>query len=452
MKESKYNYCAEICEDGKKKIIFLNGITGKMLVLSPEEYQFLRSLLSCTQKHAMHPELIKKLYASHFLVENDEAELNLLREKNREAIHSSLFSLTINPTLNCNFHCWYCYETHQPGRMSEETMRRIKLLAFRKFHDAKINSFSLGWFGGEPLLYFKQIVYPLSKELKEEADKMKLPFSNSITTNGYLLLPEVAKMCADIDLNHFQITLDGDRETHDKIRNCHGLPSFDRILDNCIALLNISPKAYITLRINYTTSSIIHTDYSKILEIIPGDIRSRFSIQFHRVWQTYEKEGNDAEVKKSIVANRKALEEAGFSISSNTLFSLYKGNICYADRLEYANINYDGLVYKCTAQDYNKENALGYLDEKGDIVWKQAPRQLHKDKADFENPVCLDCNYLPLCGGPCFSKRLYMEKTGDYSCPMKHVDTDLDTFIRESYRKISAMRKQQSMQRENLVL
>lgn len=112
--------------------------------------------------------------------------------------------------------------------------------------------------------------------------------------------------------------------------------------------------------------------------------------------------------------------------------------------MEYANINYDGYVYKCTAQDYKVENALGYLNEKGDIVWHEnyLKRNREKAKADFENPVCLKCNYLPLCGGPCFAKRQYMEEFGADSCPIKNTDTDIDTFIRESYHAICQKRSQ----------
>jgi len=442
MKESKYNLLSSVEEDGTKKIILLNGITGRMLVLFPEEYNFLKTVMNDPDKQKAYPLLTEKLQAGHFLIEDEEIELNILRERNYKAVHSKGYSLTVNPTLNCNFHCWYCYESHRPGRMSDEIMQRIKLFAFKKLQSDDVKTFSLGWFGGEPLLYFKKIVYPLSLAIKEEADRIGVRFTNSMTTNGFLLTPDIAKMCVEIGLNYFQITLDGDKETHDKVRNHNGMPSFKQIISNCISLLNISEKAFITLRINYTTDSIIQKDYSKILESIPHEKRCRVRIQFQRVWQTYSTEGNDDKVKISLAENQKTLEKAGFVNSKNTTFALYKGYVCYADRMEYANINYDGYVYKCTAQDYKIENALGYLNEKGDIIWHENYLKRNQKKADFDNPMCLKCNYLPLCGGPCFAKRQYMEKIGADSCPIKNTDTDIDTFIRESYYAICQKRSQ----------
>ena len=32
----------------------------------------------------------------------------------------STFELIINPTLDCNFHCWYCYENHLKGSKMDE--------------------------------------------------------------------------------------------------------------------------------------------------------------------------------------------------------------------------------------------------------------------------------------------------------------------------------------------
>lgn len=69
-------------------------------------------------------------------------------------------------------------------------------------------------------------------------------------------------------MKKIQITLDGDKESHDKIRNQGGKPSFDKILQNSIALCNSCSDAVIKLRINYNTDNIQH-DFSEVLREIP---------------------------------------------------------------------------------------------------------------------------------------------------------------------------------------
>ena len=44
-------------------------------------------------------------------------------------------------------------------------------------------------------------------------------FSNSITTNGYLIDDDMIEKFKEIKLNSFQITLDGYQDVHDKIRH-----------------------------------------------------------------------------------------------------------------------------------------------------------------------------------------------------------------------------------------
>ena len=57
----------------------------------------------------------------------DEFEQNskyiLSIENNTDSYH-----LIINPTLECIFNCWYCYEQHTKGRINKDIFERIQLL------------------------------------------------------------------------------------------------------------------------------------------------------------------------------------------------------------------------------------------------------------------------------------------------------------------------------------
>lgn len=431
MIESNYNYYTP--RNGN--MLCLNGVTGVVFSLNKEEYDFMKKLLADSELQKEYPDLTEKLTKTRFLTNNMEDEISCLRDKYEKVNNSGVWHLILNPTQDCNFRCWYCYEKHPKGRMLQETMDRVKRLVDNIFNKGEIKHFSLGWFGGEPLLYFNEVVYPISKYIKQCAETHGAQFSNSMTTNGFMLTEDIIQKCIEIRLNELQITLDGDRDAHNEIRNQKGEPSFDRILQNCIALSNASSETYIKLRINYNTQSI-QNDFSQILNCIPAHLRSHFWIQFQRIWQTYDKEGSDETVKKILNDNFSKLKNSGFRLSYNNLYNLFRGILCYADRTNYANINYDGNVYRCTAQDYTSENSLGYVSDEGNIVWDKNKTEEIGVKAFFDNPLCLNCKYLAVCGGPCFSKWWSsFRKKNPTDCYLSYLkaDTDLSTFIREYY-------------------
>lgn len=431
MIESNYNYYTLQGES----MLCMNGVTGSVFSLKKEEFDFMKELMSDEMLQMKFPELTGKLIKTRFLTNNMAEEIDYLKGLNRRVNESGVWHLIINPTQDCNFRCWYCYEKHPKGYMEQDMVDRVKRLVGKIAVKDNMKRLTLAWFGGEPLLYFEQVVYPLSIYAKQCATKYDLKFTNSMTTNGFLLTEDIIDKCIEIKLYDLQVTLDGDREAHDKIRHQRGEPSFDRILQNCIALTNASPEVSIRLRINYNTKSI-QNDFSRVLDCIPKRLRSQFRIQFQRIWQTYEKEGSDEMVKKVLDDNFAKLKESGFRLSFNTSYNIFKGILCYADRKNYANINYDGKVYRCTARDYTSENALGYLSEEGDIVWDKERTAGIGEKAFFDNPLCLECKYLAVCGGPCFFRWWSVfRKENVTECPLTKikVDTDLPTFIREYY-------------------
>jgi uncharacterized protein len=433
MKPSDYNYTVQKGD----LMLCVNGISGSMLALKADEYALFQQLLIDVHLQKKYPRLVERMANGRFLVEDKAEDLEILRERFRASMgNDSSFSLTVNPTMDCNFKCWYCYETHAKSKMSDETQRRIKRLICRKYENPFLKNFSLGWFGGEPLLYFDEVVYPISKYALQLAESHQVKLFNSMTTNGYLFTDKMIERCNEIDLHSFQITIDGDRTIHNRVRHQNGSPSFDRILDNCIALLQSSPEMRIRLRVNYTSHSIVGKNYAEILSVVPEDHRPQMLVQFQRVWQTYEREGSDELVKQSLAENKRFLVEAGFKVSRNIQFAPYKGNICYGDKPTYVNVNFDGFVYRCTAQDYQSKNALGYIDEEGEIVWTRDDFRVLDEKPSFENERCLGCRFLPLCGGPCFNKRLQMLTNGGTFCSLEKMDTDIETYLIETYDAI----------------
>ncbi|MDR3047881.1 MAG: radical SAM/SPASM domain-containing protein, partial [Bacteroidales bacterium] len=124
-KKSNYNYFVDYREN--KKLLF-NGLTGACFCITSSEYQVLEPLLNDTEKfESEYPSDLQRLYKLGYLTESDFDEIAYMKYKNRQAVfQNKAYHLTINPTLECNFRCWYCYEEHPKGYMSKATIARIK--------------------------------------------------------------------------------------------------------------------------------------------------------------------------------------------------------------------------------------------------------------------------------------------------------------------------------------
>lgn len=85
---------------------------------------------------------------------------------------------------------------------------------------------------------------------------------------------------------------------------------------------------------------------------------------------------------------------------------------CYADKKNQACINYNGLVYKCNARNFDEENALGVLNEQGTIIWNEKENIWMDSK--LKNQPCKDCIILPICAGGC--RRLSFNHIGETYC------------------------------------
>lgn len=426
MKESRFNYFSK---DGDY-VICMNGTSGNIFSIPQDTYKLLKDILAEPMKEGHDNDLVSSLYELHFLIDDDFDEIDHLRKRYKTAVNNGNYHLIINPTQECNFRCWYCYENHTCGHMTIETMERIKMLANKIADRNDISSFELSWFGGEPLLYFDEVVYPLARYIKQVIETHGKSFINTMTSNGYFLTEKVIEKSKEIALASIQVTLDGNREMHDRTRNNQGAPSFDRILDNIVNYCSYDANNSVILRINYT-DEVIRAGLKDVFVAIPSNIRPQIKVNFQRVWQTIGVEKSEEALQEHL----DYIKELGYPDVNNSSYAMFYGRKCYADSTNYANINYDGNVFRCTARDYDPKQRLGYLNECGEIVWthKELMEKLNA-MATFENEMCLKCKKLAICGGLCFGRRWDM-LTGNQKtvCIKPHLDTGIGRYLKDYY-------------------
>lgn len=109
MKKSLYNHLSFIDESW----VLYNAFTDEVSVLAPEVKE-LYEKHDVDEIRKIHPEFYDYLQVKQFLVPESENESSkCIAQWDKEDNDPSSFSLTVNPTLDCNMSCWYCYEKHQ---------------------------------------------------------------------------------------------------------------------------------------------------------------------------------------------------------------------------------------------------------------------------------------------------------------------------------------------------
>jgi len=288
----------------------------------------------------VHPDLYNALLAQGFIVPKETDEIQKVRELIKSVDHrDDTYKLMILPTMNCNFKCWYCYETHIKGsKTSEVELKKIKLLIDNKFNEMKfLKKFDLSFFGGEPLLYYKDVVLPILDYTYKKSEENHVKLHIHFTSNGFLINDDMVKGLVKYGVDSFQITFDGHGKEHDKVRYVSkSKGSYYAIVENIKRL--VRNNILVSLRINYTQSSIdgLPNVFNDFEDLSPSE-KKLITLDMQKVWQ---EEDLSRGLYDKATAMKVAARDFGFSShpanSSNTL-----RNSCYADKKNQAAINYN---------------------------------------------------------------------------------------------------------------
>lgn len=356
--------------------------------------------------------LREDLISAGIIVERVCDEVAILEERIMDIDNcNKLLQLTVNPTINCNFSCWYCYEHHAKNtKMSPETCDAVvKYLNNYLERNVDTEEFTLSFFGGEPLIYFRDVVMPLIKECEVVCCTHGVCFNVHFTTNGYLLSDECVAFLSNYN-SSFQITLDGSESFHDKIRFPKpGVGSYSRIMHNIMRAAKAACR--VIVRLNYTSENIDSLDsVINDLNNFPIEIKKYIQVDFQRVWQDITPDGLDSITNKIAEYFRKTIN-CGIAATSHYTFDLVRTS-CYGDKRDYMLVNYNGELYKCTARDFANTPCLGKLASDGSVEWNKEICDI-RSEVKLSKVICRECRIAPLCGGGCRQKAMEcIEKLG----------------------------------------
>lgn len=364
--------------------------------------------------------LVKALYERGFIVDKNFNEYQDAQNmiKNYYINQQKTLQLMIYTTEQCNFRCVYCPEKHVSKKLSLEKWDSLYKHIEKNVVNGNYEEIFISFFGGEPLLEFKNIAYFLNKITLLKNKYSALKFEGDITTNGYLLTPKVLNTLISHGVKKFQITLDGFAETHNKMRpRVDGEGTWDTIVENLKYINKIDSKIEVILRTNYNNmnESFMNDFYDWLESNFNKDI---FSFLFHPISKFNENvddnlvaDTNSAisiQVRERLVENK--LDNSYNAKNVMTPLAL----ACKCAKPSYYTYTTEGNLTKCE-QDYEKRGVIGYIDLDGDIIYtKKAEQWLNTIELD----ECRTCQLYPICAAK--------------ACPVKHPSLYCDT-IRSNF-------------------
>lgn len=411
---SKYSYLFQEAD----RFYLYNSLSNSFAELDKSTYNLISQQIKDKETINISDESLREtLVKMKVIVENEQEEFARIKYKSLfRRFSNSLLSLTINPTLDCNFACPYCFEGKHPQvYMSDQVEEEV--ISFVKRHEAA-KTLKVVWFGGEPLLAFSRM-----RSLTQKFLDLGLKYEAGIITNGYLLTDRVVKHLDDLCIKSIQVTIDGMKEVHNS-RRClrTGHPTFDRIIENIKYVHDICPDIKLNVRVN-----IDHTNERDFLELYKMFQKEEF-LGIHLtpafvddIENTNKCVLNSEEQNKYI---NRLLKENGVVFRR---FYPKPSQECFVRNPNSVVIGPEGELYKCWNDVGKKDKVYGYLD--GRITNEPLLFRYLAASDPFDDTQCKECILLPVCGGGCPYNRIKRdyENNNINVCPL--IKGNLKTYL-----------------------
>jgi len=445
MKSSSFNLRVPLPQ--RDEVFLMNTISEAQIVVSSDVAALLDragdGFMPGTEEER---EAIDVLWENGFLVESQEADRQRL-EHYLTAVKSdaSELNVTVLTTLQCNFACDYCFQgdhgdyNERADRMSLETASKVGDWIERELDRVRPVKFVLTFFGGEPLLN-QPVMYALAERLWQATRSRGVEQYVNIITNGLLLTPDVVDRMAPFGLNGVKITLDGDRDTHNRMRPLRGgQGTFDRIIAN---IRKVADRCRIAIGGNFDESSV--DSFPALVQFLSEQefADKLVKVNFKPILRT-EPVSPKGVIPLTPVGAKEALQGtcmtsvgsgAGRACDSCAVLDdkltfiraetrrhglptpdgVPKG-MCHVHKKHAHTIGPDGSLYACPGFTGQLALSTGHIDDRRD-AWRESA--LEKFERLHPWKECGDCAFIPTCAGGCVAAS--HGQLGDMNTPTCH--------------------------------
>jgi uncharacterized protein len=245
-------------------------------------------------------------------------------------------------------------------------------------------------------------------------------------TNGYNLTPNIARLVLDLQIKHFQVTLDGPAGAHNRRRkHITGKGTFERIFDNLKAMREFPDEYTVYMRANFDRESTdqLPEFINLMAEEFGGD--PRFSIYFKRIGAWGGPNDKELPLCKDKTIQETFQEMAVARRLRADLLQrnlLPRGAVCYAAKPYSFVVRADGRINKCTVALESDLNQVGQILPDGEMVLDQEKLSLWTTTDASKDEVCQKCFFRPVChGAACPWQRLTSKVR---PCPPNKINLD----------------------------
>jgi len=437
----------------RNEVFLMNTFSDAQLLASPDVTGLLDRIKRGEQTFgADERETIDSLVENGFIVESrDDEQQALTTYFTAMREDTEQLRVTLLTTLQCNFACDYCFQGDHgdynkfAAKMSMEQAEGVAKWIEGRLDTLHPEKFVITFFGGEPLLNLPVMYYLAERCYALCQERGVRQFAN-IITNGLLLTREIVDRLTPYGLNGIKITLDGDRETHNRMRPLRGKQgTFDRIIEN---IKLVADKVPITIGGNFDESSV--DSYPDLLDFLKEqDFADKISkINFKPIIKAPAPSTPKGTIPLMAVSgegkplNGTCMTSAGAgSVGSSVCDSCHfvdekmaylrdetrkRGfptpdgihmGPCEIHRLNAHTIGPDGSLYVCPGFTGDPKESTGHIDGRQD-PWREAAADRFERLLSPHKEECGDCSYIPVCGGGC-SVASHTE-SGDMHAPNCH--------------------------------
>lgn len=421
MKKWKLSKYTVIVRDESGDVFFHNSFMGSVAAIPASIFPEINRYLDkeITDEDFSNASL-KELCRNGFFFPTHIDEQNFVNEVLDKESRSDHFELIILPHENCNFRCTYCYESHHGGIMNRDVVEGLKRFVEDKAKHCK--SLTVSWFGGEPLLA-KDIIFELSKSFMNSCEKNMIPYRGHITTNGYLLTPDVVEDLIKYNVRLYQVTVDGHKDIHNTTRHlAGGGDTFSTIIDNLVAMGKRNDDFSVSIRVNFNNNSLpLMDNFFKMLSKSFGN-DPRFGVYFRPIGKYGGPNDVNIEICNPDCAKLIEVDLVAEYTKYGYLDRIIReslgpnGLVCYAGKESSLVIGAEGTIYKCSVVFDDPNNHIGKILPDGTLKIDRSRWDLWVSNKQVDTKGCTSCPMTPLCRGKyCPS---YAIKERKPMCPM----------------------------------